>query len=112
MIPKLPKQSFDLSKNSDLENFVFETHNKIDLLRKESDTNLAEQELLKKRIQMMKASANDLPSSDPKYSSLRIQIQMDEVELDELKKREADLAENLDALSQQKPNPKNITPQN
>ncbi len=75
--------------------FIQDTHNSKDLIQKELDVNQAEQILLKKRILLMKDFINDLPSSDPQYSMLVIQVQMDQVEIDELKNREHLLTQKL-----------------
>jgi hypothetical protein len=75
--------------------FVHETATSKELLQKELDVNKEEQNLLDKRIRMMKEFVNDLPASDPQYSMLVIQIQMDQIERDELKTRELCLIEKL-----------------
>jgi hypothetical protein len=75
--------------------YVDEAEDSKDLMQKEFDVNLAEQNLLQKRIGLMKQLANDLPSSDPQYSMLLLQIRADLVELDELKIRVAVLTQML-----------------
>ena len=75
--------------------FVQETHSSKELMQKELDVNQAEQVLLKQRVELMKSFVNDLPSSDPQYSMLLIQVQMDQVEMDELKIRESFLIHKL-----------------
>jgi hypothetical protein len=65
------------------------------LMQKELDVNQAEQNLLRKRIALMKSFINDLPSSDPQYSMLVIQVEMDQIEVDELKNREILLIQKL-----------------
>jgi len=94
--------SRDLSNPLNQQAYLLETHNASDLLHKEIDINCAEQELLKQRIQLMKNFANDLPDFDSEYSMLRAQIQMDQVELDEIKRREDALTEQLHTLEQRK----------
>ena len=75
--------------------YVQETQNTKELTQKELDVNQAEQVLLKQRIELMKSYVSDLPSSDPQYSMLLIQIEMDQVEMDELKTREMFLIQKL-----------------
>lgn len=75
--------------------FVENTVDAKELLQKELDVNQAEQVLLKQRIQLAKSFVNDLPSYDPQHSTLLIQIQMDQIELDELKSRELFLIQEL-----------------
>lgn len=67
--------------------FVGQAQSYKSLLQKEIDVNLAEQNLLKKRISTMKELINDLPSIHPQYSVLTIQIEVDEIELNELQLR-------------------------
>lgn len=71
--------------------------NSKELLQKELDVNKAEQLLLQKRIATMKSLLNDLPSSDPHYSMMAIQIQMDQVEIDELKYRASLISQQLES---------------
>jgi len=68
--------------------YVEDTQNCKALWQKELDVNKGEQQLLSKRISLMKSFVNDLPSSDPQYHMLCSQIKMDQVELDELQFRE------------------------
>jgi hypothetical protein len=92
----------DLLKPENQKAYVLETHNAFDLLQKEVDINHAEQELLSKRIQMMKNFVNDLPSCDSEYSMMMAQIQMDLIELDEIKRREEAISKQLHELSKPK----------
>ena len=77
----------DFSKPVVQQSFVEEAHDSKALMQKELDVNQAQQALLDKRIRLMKSFINDLPSSDPQYSMLMRQVQMDQLELDELKLR-------------------------
>lgn len=85
----------DLTDGAGRKAYVHETQDSRDLLQKELDVNRAEQNLLNKRIEMMNKFINDLPSSDPQYSMMRRQVEMDQVEIDELKVRAAILMEKL-----------------
>jgi hypothetical protein len=67
--------------------WIAETQDKAELRAREREINLAEQALLRQRIQLMSDFLNDLPASDPQYSALAIQIQMDKIEYDELRNR-------------------------
>jgi len=68
------------------------------LLQNELTVNRSEQLLLQERIRLMQSFVNDLPASDPQYSMLRIAVQMDLVELDELRARELGLQKKLGEL--------------
>lgn len=83
--PEVP----DFQNPSTQKSFIEETKSNIELLQKELQVNQAEQVLLEKRIQMMKEFANDLPASDPQYNMLLTAVQMDQIELDELKLRKS-----------------------
>ncbi|HSX10795.1 MAG TPA: hypothetical protein VLF94_03650 [Chlamydiales bacterium] len=87
----------DFSNPAAQQAFVQDTQTSKSLLQKELDTNHAEQNLLNRRIQLMKSLINDLPSSDPQYTTLLTQVQMDQVELDELKVRATLLSQTLSA---------------
>lgn len=87
----------DFSRPDVQKAFIDEAHTSADLIRKEIEVNLAEQGLLKKRIEMMRSFVNDLPASDPQYSMLLSQIQADEVEIIELSLREKELASRLES---------------
>jgi hypothetical protein len=88
-------ETLDLSNPAIQKLFVEEVRSGFDLIEKELAVNLSSQNLLGKRIAMMQSFVNDLPSSDPQYSMLLIQIQMDRVELDELKLRNRFLREQI-----------------
>jgi hypothetical protein len=89
----------DVSKPEIRAGYVTEVHNATELLHKELDINIAEQSLLCERIREMTVSMNDLPSFDPRYSMLAAQIQMDQIELDEVRRREVFLVQELNDLS-------------
>lgn len=98
--PFKKKPSLDLTKLHSQQEFVQGAKDAPSLLHKELSVNKAEQELLLKRIELMKSTQNDLPSYDPQYSMMQIQLQMDQIELDELKRRAERLTEQLKKLSQ------------
>lgn len=75
--------------------YVEDTKSGKELLQKELDVNQAEQELLKKRVSLMRDFLNDIPSSDPQYGMISTSLQMDLVELDELKARQEQLINRL-----------------
>lgn len=83
----------DLSNPTMQLTFLEDAHSDTELIQKEIEVNEIEQQLLKKRIDMMKVFVNDLPSSDPQYSMLLTQIRMDDLELIELRLRETNLVE-------------------
>jgi hypothetical protein len=85
----------DLATPAAQRSYIEEAHSAAELLQKELEINQMEQTLLQKRIQMMQSFVNDLPSSDPQYSMLLAQLQMDRLELDELRLREQSIAERL-----------------
>lgn len=85
----------DFNKQADQDAFLQGMKTSQDLIQKELNVNQSEQTLLGKRIEMMKGFINDLPASDPQYHMLLIQIQMDQIELNELKVRESLLNKSL-----------------
>lgn len=89
---------FKKHNTSNQESLVESTKSSKELFQKELNVNKAEQILLSKRIVLSKELAKDLPSSDPRQSELILAIQMDQVELDELKMRESILSKNLQEL--------------
>lgn len=96
MLPFPKKENTpDFSNPSVQQAFVQDTRDSKSLMQKELDVNQAEQVLLKQRISLMKGFINDLPSWDPQYSMLVLQVEMDQIELDELKNRETLLTQNL-----------------
>ncbi len=96
---QFPKEKTpDFSKIEAQQAYVREAHDSKALMQKELDVNLAEQILLNQRVQLMKGFLNDLPSSDPQYSMLAAQIQMDQLELDELRVRASLLSQKLSDL--------------
>jgi hypothetical protein len=86
----------DFSKPSIQESFVQNTQDAKTLMQKELDVNRAEQSLLKKRLEMAAELINQVPETDPQYSPLIAQLQMDQIELDELKVRETLLTQKLE----------------
>lgn len=72
--------------------FTDETQSSQELMQKEFDVNQVNQRLLEKRILIIEDTLNNIPSSDPQYSMLAAQLQMDKVELDELKIRSETLS--------------------
>ena len=96
MQPAIKKETdSNIFKPEIQQKYVHDTHNALELLHKELDINLIEQSLLSERIDMMKKFINDLPSFDSEYSTLAAQIQMDQIELDEVKQRENKITEEL-----------------
>ncbi len=87
----------DFSNPTIRQAFVQNTENSKELMQKELDVNQAEQLLLKKRIDLMNSLVNDLPSWDPQYAMLLRQVQMDQIEIDELKFRQTLLSQKLSA---------------
>jgi hypothetical protein len=92
----------DFSKYETREAFVRDAHNAGDLLRKELEINDTEQVLLNERIRTMKVLLNELPSSDAQYNALTAQIEMDRIELDELKSRREAICEQLRTLEEKR----------
>jgi hypothetical protein len=89
MLPFQKKENTpDFSKSEAQQAYVQDAKDAKALMQKELDINQAEQVLLKQRISLMKTFVNDIPSSDPQYSMLLLQVQMDQIEMDELKNRE------------------------
>ncbi len=78
--------------------FAEETSSDQNLMQKEVDVNRTNQTLLEKRILLMKETMNSIPSSHPQYSTMAAQIQMDKIELDELKIREQIIIKKLEEL--------------
>ena len=85
----------DFSQPKTQQAFVNQIVGQSDLLSKELDVNQAERALLKQRIDMMKSFLNELPSSDPQYGMLLTQIQMDQIEIDELRNRAESLSKEI-----------------
>lgn len=96
---KKPKD-MDLTNDSDQKSFIEETSNGQELMQRELNLNQANQVLLQKRILIMKEDLNEIPSSNPQYSIMLAQIQMDNIELDELKLREKNIVEKIEKNKQ------------
>lgn len=92
----------NFSKPEDLQAFILDTPNGAALLKKEIDVNRVEQQLLFQRISMMETRINEMPSYNPEYSTLLTQTQMDKIELDELKRREEIIVEQLNSFTYKK----------
>ena len=93
--PIKTESSPDFSKPQNQQAFVQDAQDAVSLLQKEITVNQAEQNLLDQRIRLMKEFVKDLPASDPQYSMILTQIQMDQIEVDELKRRERSIAEQI-----------------
>lgn len=100
--PIKKESSPDFSSPQIQQAFVQDAHDLVSLLKKEITVNQAEQNLLGQRIRLMKDFVKDLPASDPQYSMILTQIQMDQVEIQELKRRETTIADQIKNLSTQK----------
>lgn len=85
----------DFSTPQHQQAFVQDANDAVSLLKKEIAVNQAEQNLLGQRIRLMKEFVKDLPASDPQYSMILTQIQMDQIEVDELKRREHSIADQI-----------------
>ena len=59
-----------------------------ELLQEELDTNVQEQVIVNKRIQLLKEFMKNIPITDPQYSILNTQLEMDRIDLDELKNQQ------------------------
>ena len=92
------EESSDFSKPAIQQSFIQNTSDSKSLMQKELDVNQAEQTLLTQRIQLATSLLNDLPSSDPQYFMLLTQVQMDQIELDELKIRALLLSQKLEDM--------------
>jgi hypothetical protein len=88
--PKEPSPNFNNPAYQ--QEFLKDTQNLTAVLQKELDLNRAEQTLLQQRIQLLRDFINDLPSSDPQYAIMSMQMRLDEIELDELKIRATELS--------------------
>ncbi len=56
----------------------------------------------------MEESINDIPSFDPQYTTLVTQVQMDKIELDELKARKVELQKKIELISETEVNMQSI----
>jgi len=66
------------------------------LLQKEHDLNLAEQNLIRKRILALKEKMKIIGKDDPEYGLSQMEIDKDEIFLDELIVREEELQRQLE----------------
>jgi len=76
-----------------------EKDKKINLLKQELDVNFQEQILVKKRINLIKESFEQIPDTDPEYAILFTQLEMDQIQLDELINREHALKSKISQYS-------------
>ncbi len=93
-------ETSDYTKPQNQLAFVQDARNAGALLKKEIIVNQAEQNLLNQRIRLMKEFVKELPASDPQYSMILTQIQMDQIEVDELKRREHSIADQINNLEE------------
>lgn len=99
-MPDIPNKH-NLPNKPFAQEFVQNTRDANALLQKELIVNQTEQNLLQQRIQMMREFVGDLPASDPQYNMILLAIQMDQIELNELKVRETSLLQTIEQF--QKP---------
>lgn len=97
-LPFQKKQLPDLSNPQNQQSYVNTARDPKSLLQKEIDINRAEQNLIKKRIDLLKSTINDIPSFSPQYASMLPQLEMDQIELDELKIREAEIIQEIKGI--------------
>ena len=74
---------------------IEETKSPKDLVQKELTINKLYQQEIQKRIHILKESIKNLPQHDPNITFLMTQLEMDRIELDELKIREKNLQKNI-----------------
>ena len=72
------------------------THNDLEsrqklLIKQELDVNLQQQNIVNQSIKTIKEFFQNIPNTDPDYAILLTQMEMDQIHLDELKKREDEL---------------------
>jgi len=72
-------------------NYLDQNSRALAILQEELDVNLQEQILVKKRMRVIKDSFKEIPNTDPEYALLFTQLEMDQIELDELKYREGQI---------------------
>lgn len=68
------------------------------LLKQELDVNLQQQVIVNQRINLIKETFKQIPSSDPEYAILLAQMEMDQVELDELINKQEELESAISSL--------------
>jgi len=89
----------DIESNDFTINPLDEKSKQIDLLKQEIDVNMQEQVLVNKRITLIKDTFKTIPNTDPEYAILLTQLEMDQIQLDELKYRENSLKSSLRDIS-------------
>ena len=85
----------DFESNDFTINPLDEKSRQIDLLKQEIDVNTQEQVLVNKRLTLIKDTFKAMPNTDPEYAILLTQLEMDQIQLDELKFRENALKSSL-----------------
>ena len=72
---------------------------KIDLLKQELDVNLQEQVIISKKINLIKDLFQKISTTNPQYSILVQQLEMNQIELDEFKYREDEIKSKIKSYS-------------
>ena len=72
-------------------NSLDEKTRQLNLLKEELEVNLQEQILVNKRISLIKETFKTMPNTEGDYAILLTQVEMDQIQLDELKHRENEL---------------------
>lgn len=71
---------------------------KISLLKQELDVNIEEQGVVNQRLNLLKETLEKFPNTDPQYAILFTQKEMDQIQLDELIKRQEEIEDIIRSL--------------
>jgi hypothetical protein len=92
----------DNSTNSFEMSSLSSKNNKLDILRKDLEVNTEEQVIINKKLMILQDTINETANTDPSYALIQTQINMNQIELDEIKIRAEDLKKQLKIIAKQK----------